>query len=274
MSSNRSSVYSNGVQQKFYDEQENCWYKEDCLGTEGLSEFVTTLLLKNSDMPHAVYTVCEFTLGRKKTLGCRSENFLGVGEALVSTYSLFKMYRNIDIAEELAGKDVEDKVRYFVDEIISITGIQNFGKYLTNILQLDAFTKNDDRHFRNICVIRRSDNSFKLAPIFDNGGAFLSDKYSYGNFSEDEDISIKMQSVEAKPFSSDFDEQLQACEALYGSSTLKLSRVTLQDLKCVESFYGEKELRGVYAILRESERKYSYIMSTSKHIMLDDLREL
>ena len=249
---------SAGMQQKYFDDETGFWYKEDYLGTEGLSEYAATLLLKDCGIPHAEYEVCEFYLGKRKVTGCRSKDFLKEGEILKTTFSLFKEFRGIDIAAKIAGCSVIDKVKFFVDGIVDITGIENFGNYMSDILQFDAITKNDDRHFRNICVITNDGVHFKPAPIFDNGGAFLADKYTYGDCYSGNELYRTLNMVQAKPFSTDFDEQLEACEKIYGASSLKLARIKESDFLPVRKLYSEADIARVYAIIKEAERKYSF----------------
>jgi hypothetical protein len=39
---------------------------------------------------------------------------------------------------------------------------------------------NEDRHFRNICMLRSNNNNVRMAPIFDNGLSLLSKTELYG----------------------------------------------------------------------------------------------
>ena len=145
---------ASGMQSKRYDRDENIWYKQDYLGTEGLSEYAASMLLQESSVPHVVYNPCSFMMGNREVIGCKSDNFLNDGERLVSTYELIEQELHIDIAKEISHmEDVEDRIKFFVDTVVNLTGYEKFGEYLTNLLQLDAVTKNDDRHFNNIAVI-------------------------------------------------------------------------------------------------------------------------
>lgn len=256
-----------GMQQKYYDAESSYWYKEDYLGTEGLSEYLVTLLLHSSKIPHAVYEPCTFYIGKRKVIGCRSKNFLQAGETLKTSYALFKSCKGVDIADVLAPMSVEDKIKYFVDGMIDMTGLFDFGKYMSCLLQLDAVTLNDDRHFRNICVVLDSQGSYKFAPIFDNGGALLSDKYTYGEISTEEELDEAIASVVPKPFSSDFDEQLEICERLYGSSPLQLCEIQNKDLDAVKDIYSESDINKSLVILRRAKRKYSYVFTSGKFMV-------
>src|SRR5699024_4439434 len=143
------------------------------------------------------------------------------------------------------------------DFIEQTTGLTGVGPYLTTLLEIDAFFLNEDRHTNNLAVIRdeRSGN-FRLCPIFDNGLALLSDLNDY---SLDADIYSCIDRVRAKPFSLDFDEQVEAANELYGSF-LKFT-FTRQDvlsiLESAEAFYPEAILRRVQSIVFEQMRKYS-----------------
>lgn len=273
-----SMICSNdGMQQKFYDEKSNYWYKEDYLGTEGLSEHITSILLENSDLPHVEYKACQFEMGQKEVIGCKSKNFLKENERLVSAYELFEKYKNIDIAKKIAGQPVTDKIKYFVENVIEITGIHDFGQYLTKMLQLDAVTKNEDRHFKNICFIVDENNQFRVCPVFDNGAAFLSDKYTYGPLSKVTDDKLK--SVEAKPFSTDFDEQLDACESLYPANiNLKqMKEISLYSKELLTSLYGDEEVEACIDLIRDAERKYAYLFydyEKLKNQLYDQLNEI
>lgn len=250
---------SDGAQQKIFKLSENTWYKQDYLGTEGLSEYAVSQLLALSGVPYVSYLPSRFYMINKEVVGVKSENFLTEGESLISVHRLLKKKFGFDIEKAIVPMDIEEKIRFFVDKVIETTGYEDFGVYLTNMLQLDAVTKNDDRHFNNISFIMGKNGKFRPAPIYDNGGAFLSDQYTYGyNLSYEQTIS-SMDKVKAKPFSADFDEQLDACEKLY-PSTLHLQKDLQLDEKLLD-MYDIRDIEKVYIILRQSQRKYRYLFS-------------
>ena len=250
---------SDGAQQKIFKLSENTWYKQDYLGTEGLSECAVSQLLAWSGVPYVSYLPSRFFITNKEVVGAKSENFLTEGESLISAHRLLKKKFGFDIEKAIVPMDIEEKIRFFVDKVIETTGYEDFGVYLTNMLQLDAVTKNDDRHFNNISFIMGKNGKFRPAPIYDNGGAFLSDQYTYGyNLSYEQTIS-SMDKVKAKPFSADFDEQLDACEKLY-PSTLHLQKDLQLDEKLLD-MYDIRDIEKVYIILRQSQRKYRYLFS-------------
>ena len=100
---------ASGMQSKVFDQTENVLYKQDYLGTEGLSEYVASKLLEGSEVEYTSYMPCQFMMGNREVTGCKSENFLKPGERLVSTYELLENEYHIDIAKEVAHiEDIGD----------------------------------------------------------------------------------------------------------------------------------------------------------------------
>ena len=255
-------ISSSGMQSKMFDFASNMWYKQDYLGTEGLSEYVASKLLENSGMEHVAYEPCKFMMGNREVIGCKSENFLKPGERLISSYELLESEFHIDIAKEISHiEDVKDRIKFFVDKVVEATGYIEFGSYLTGLLRLDAVTKNDDRHFNNISLIRNEKGEYRTAPVYDNGGAFLSDKYTYGEHLSEERLLDEMNNVIAKPFSKNFDEQLDACESLYYSN-LVFNKDVLLDENMLNQYYDKADIDTVKTMLAQAQRKYSYLFET------------
>lgn len=96
-----------------------------------------------------------------------------------------------------------------------MTGIQNFGAYLTAMLEIDAFFLNEDRHTNNIAVLYDTETEqYSPSPLFDQGLCLFADISN--DYPLDLPMDVCMERIEAKPFSSDFDTQLDAAEELYG----------------------------------------------------------
>ena len=51
--------------------------------------------------------------------------------------------------------DHEERLRFLVQQVERITGLQNFGVYMNKLLTIDAFFLNEDRHMHNIAVLMR-----------------------------------------------------------------------------------------------------------------------
>ncbi len=209
--------YSKGNQLKAEDS--GLWYKADYFGYEGASEYICSHLMSQTNIPWFVkYSIAEFKVEDKEFVGCVSKDFLHEGETLVTVNKVFKTYLNKDTHEflkSLGNVSLTRRIQYFVDKVVEITGVSNFGEYLTMMLEWDAYILNEDRHLNNIAFIQDEQGNFKNAPLFDNGAAFLSD--THRDYSLDKNYLGLMSNVEAKPFSKSFEKQVSACRELYGT---------------------------------------------------------
>lgn len=242
------------------DEVNGVWIKADYLGYEAAAEYAVSKLLKGTSVDHVDYEICYEVFGNNKMLCCKSFDFLEEGQDVITLHRLFRKCLGVDIAGECVKRDTKDAIRWVVEQTESLTGINGFGEYLSGIFALDAITLNEDRHFRNIAVLKGKDG-FSLCPVFDNGAAFLSDTYSYpkGN-TERVCLEKLMQSVEAKPFSDTFDEQLDAVEELYGTPV----KFGCKDLiaECgdeILKYYDKETVDRIDFVFRETRRKYKYL---------------
>lgn len=157
--------------------------------------------------------------------------------------------------------EVEDKIKYTSDIIVGITGLKEFSKYLTLILELDALTLDDDRHFNNIAVIFDG-TDYYLPPLFDFGASFLSDTMIDYPLSSDLDKLLEIKN--AKPFSSDFNEQVDVAESLYGTQ-LKVHTTANEVCSYVDSIgnYSQEIKTHVKTLIRYAFRKYRYLLGSN-----------
>ena len=234
------------------------WYKADHMGGEALSEIVISRLLEHSNLTGFLsyspvlieYRDCEYR-------GCESDNFRKRDEILVPIEKLHRAYKGKGLARKLEEfPEPAEKIRYTVDFIESITGLQRFGAYLTGILEIDTFFLNEDRHTNNIAVIRNeTSKQYRLCPIFDNGLGLLSD---WNDYPLEGDLYASIKKVKAKPFSSDFEEQMNCAEVLYGSQlkfTFKKADV-VQILDNLKEYYDRRILSRTQKVLFEQMRRY------------------
>lgn len=256
---------SKGNQLKWKDG--DFWYKADQMGYESLSEtVVSNILLSSNTGKHVIYEPIQIVYQEKEFTGCRSRNFLGEREELITLEKLFRQHTGMSLAKELAYiTDVKKRIAYTVDHVISYTGLADFGIYLTKMLEMDAFFLNEDRHTNNIAVIYQMDEkSYKLCPYFDMGLSLLADiKEDFPLTKSFEDC---RKAIVAKPFSRDFDEQMDAANELYGTQlTLSISKKEM--VKEVERYmhiYEKKVMDRVQEMLRYQTDKYSYMIRTEK----------
>lgn len=207
---------SKGNQMKWM--QEDFWYKADQFGYESLAEVVTSHLLKESSITDAtIYEPVVIRYRDKDYRGCRSRNFRQKEEILVPIERLFRTHTTVGLAKQLARiSDVKERVKYTEEVIRNVTREENFGIYLTKLLEMDAFFLNEDRHTNNISILyNKETDSYRFCPFYDMGLSLFSD--TKVDFPLDKDYFACKKSIVAKPFSRDFDEQLDAVNELYGS---------------------------------------------------------
>lgn len=233
-STGRNISTSKGNQLKF--SVDNKWYKADFLGYEGAAEYFVSEMLSNTNIDSFVrYELTTIEYNGNTYNGCVSDDFLNKN-AIMTSERLFKLYKNCSVESLLNGKSLTDKIQLFVDEVQSITGLSNFGEYVTTLLELDRLILNEDRHFRNIAVIK-TDSSFEYCPIFDNGAALLSDLRE--DYPLERSVYGLIPTVKSKPFTTDFEKQVIAAEKLYGRQFVITDRDMNYAYEHIAEFYGD-----------------------------------
>lgn len=235
------------------------WYKADHMGYEALAEFVISELLKKTNIADFVkYELVSIKYDNQEKAGCVSKNFRSKDEMLIPVEKLHRQYFGKGLSAAIAEQpDTESRIKYTVDFIEKVTGVEKFGEYLSAMLVLDAFFLNEDRHTNNIAVIRDEKTlEFRPAPIFDNGLSLLSD---INDYPLDKDVYENMRKVEAKPFSADFDEQLDAVEELYGTQVkFAFTKSDVREiLKKLKEIYDDCIIKRVEDVIFEQMRRYS-----------------
>lgn len=206
---------SKGNQLKWY--QDGWWYKADAFGYESLAEtLVTRLLQKTSWTGYVCYEPVTVEWNGGLYRGCRSRNFLREGEELLPLEKLYRSVTGFSLAQELAHiREVERRIEHTVTFVENLTGIQDFGPYLSGMLEMDMFFLNEDRHTNNIALLyRQEDKSYRLCPYFDMGLSLYADTRE--EYPLEMDVETCRQRVRAKPFCQDFEEQMDAAGRLYG----------------------------------------------------------
>jgi hypothetical protein len=245
--------YTSSKGNQIKHEKDGIWYKLDFLGYEGLAETVCSELLAYTNITEYVsYQMCKIPVGSTESTGCSSEDFLKVNEEIITADRLFKIKYGAPAQQMVYQYNrLSDRIKYFVDEIGSMTGIAEYGKKLTHMLEWDAFVLNDDRHFNNIAfVLEGASGSFRECPLFDNGAAFMSDlRFDYPI---DKNVIGMIPDVQSKPFSSDFDRQVEACRQLYGAQLQIRKDVDISEQCKVQArtMYGVDVLQRVLDIFQ------------------------
>ncbi len=251
---------SKGNQLKWQDG--NYWYKADYAGYEALSEYIVSELLFKSTLGNdefVSYNLEQIRYKRKVFNGARSINFLPDGWQIITLERLYKSKKGNSLLQAVwKHKTVEERISFFVNEVIKLTGIEDFGVYLSKMLTIDAFFLNEDRHMHNIAVLMDGSGNYKLCPIFDNGAALLSDITL--DYPLDGDVMEMMDEVKSKTICTDFDEQLDAIEGAYGCNIkFSFDKKDVDRLLDNQSFYSKDIVERVRTIMYQRIRKFQYL---------------
>lgn len=252
---------SKGNQNKWF--ADGMWYKEDGLGYEALAEiFVSRLLAKTNVGSFVSYEYEQLERDGRPYHGCRSADFLlPEDDKLISVERLFQAYKGESAARGIVQfETAEERICYIVENMEEITGLNGFGNYLRKVLTVDTLFLNEDRHFHNIAVIQKKDGTFRECPLFDHGASLFSDTRS--DYPLELNTEACYQKIQAKPFSRTFDEQLDACEILYGGFQFH-AFFTMKDVELLleefQGIYEDQILSRVCEVMREQIRKYEYL---------------
>lgn len=241
------------------------WYKADSLGYEGLAEVVVSRILSHSNLEGITeYEPGMILYNGKRYRGCRSRNFIRESERLITLERLHRIYTGAGLAGKLAKiRDVGERVEYATAFVKKTAHLELFGAYLTKILETDAFFLNEDRHTNNIAVIYdETTMQYRLSPFFDMGLSLFADtKEAYPFSKKTEDC---MREITAKPFSRDFDEQLDAANERNGDFLrIGLSVKDIEDIvreAGQEAGYEEYAIERIVTTLRMQAAKYTYML--------------
>ncbi len=255
-----------GSQMKW--KQDGYWYKADMLGFESLAEAVVSHLLKRSNIGEfAVYEPVTISYDGQQYRGCRSLEFKKENEELISLERLTKSYTSFGLAQMLERiTDVEERILYTVELVENLTGLDDFGVYLTSLLELDTFFLNVGRHTGNIMLLYDTiQKEYRFAPVFDMAQALFSDTK---NVCPPEKGMVECyHAVTARPFSGNFDEQLKTANELYGkhlkfdfsaNEMINSVRDVLNGMQNGRAYHGA-EKRRIGEIIRFQAKKYQYM---------------
>ena len=254
---------SKGDQRKW--EIDGIWYKADYMGYESLAEVLVSRLLKKSSLKYAfvTYDLTKIEYNNSSINACVSQDFRKEGQVLIPLEKLFRQYTGESLAVKLAEfADVRERIRYLVEQVENITGIKSFDEYITEMIEIDTFFLNEDRHTNNIAVLYDEENEqYFVSPFFDQGLCLFADTRQ--DYPMELPIEQCVDKIEAKPFSSEFDTQLEAAEELFG--TQLEFHFTIQDihreLEALADFYPEDIRQRVELLMRQQMRKYSYLIT-------------
>lgn len=251
---------SKGNQQKWLVDSK--WYKADHMGYEALCEVVISNLLRKSNVNEFVtYHPTKIEFDGKVINGCYSDNFKKKNESIITLEHLAKQWLSNSMAKEmLKYPDTEERIKRTVRFIEKVTNLKKVGQYITMMLELDAFFLNEDRHTNNIAFILNDDTGeYRFCPYFDFGLSLLADTTT--DYPMGEDIYQLIDKIQAKPFSTDFDTQLEAAIHLYGDQLkLKFTNADIENaFDEVKDYYDVEIITRTKTILLYQKHKYRYM---------------
>lgn len=259
---------SKGNQLKW--ENQGIWYKADYTGYEGLSEYMISHLLKNSTLSEKEYVVYDLEKIKYRTTvysGVKSVNFLKTGWQLITLERLFQNFFGQSLYKAIFSiAETENRLRFLVEQVERITGLEEFGIYMNKLFTIDAFFLNEDRHTHNIAVLMNEKGEFAYCPIFDNGAGLLADTKM--DYPLDGNVYELMNLSQAKTINADFDEQLDVSEILYHTN-LKFcfTKKDVEELLEKAPNYSDEERNRVKTVIFEQMRKYEYLFTNWKGIL-------
>lgn len=252
---------SKGNQLKWH--KDNVWYKADFTGYEGLSEYIISRLIAKSTLEpieYALYSTVQIKYKHSVFNGAKSNNFLKDGWQIITLSRLYQTRFNRDFTKDIYSiQDVSERLEYFVNQVIKITGLKSFGKYINKILTIDALFLNEDRHLQNIGVLMGPNGEFDYCPIFDQGAGLLADTTL--DYPLTVDVYTLIDDVHAKTICSDFNEALDASEKIYGENIhFTFTKKDVSKLLSEVTTYDDKIIKRVETIIYEQMRKYLYLI--------------
>lgn len=260
---------SKGNQLKW--ELDGFWYKADGLGYEGLAEVVVSRLLEQTNISDCVlYEPVQIRWQERLYDGCRSKNFRKEEWQLITVEKLYRRMTGLSLAGEMAKYyEVEDRIKLMVQFVQHVTGLDDFGHYLSTMLEMDAFFLNEDRHTNNIAVLYcPKEAAYTYCPYFDFGAGLFSDML--GDYPLTKSVDDCYKTICAKPFSGDFDMQTDAAVKLYGRGmyfcTDRKNLLGIVEKACKE--YEENSVRPeaaavaerVNEVVKMQVRKYGFLL--------------
>ena len=251
---------SKGNQLKW--ENNNMWYKADYTGYEGLAEYIiSNLLIKTTleEDEYVLYDLEQIKYNDRIFNGVKSRDFTEGEWQIVTLERLFNIKYGKSLYRMIYSiSEISERLIFLVEQVERLTGLSEFGKYINKLFTIDAFFLNEDRHTHNIAVLMNNQGDFKYCPIFDNAAGLLSDTtmdYPLGG-----DIYNLIKKVKSKTICSDFDEQLDVSESLYGNNIkMSFTHKNVRKLLDQAENYSDSEKERAENVVYEQMRKYKYL---------------
>ena len=252
---------SKGNQLKW--EKDGIWYKADYTGYEGLAEYMVSQLLRYSTLDAKEYVLYEpeqIAYADHEYLGCSSQDFREDKEwQVITAERLFRRKYNQSMYISMFRiREPEERLKFMVDQVVRMTGLSDFGQYMSKLITIDALFLNEDRHTHNIAFLWDGYDEYRYCPIFDQGASLLAD--TTVDYPMEKDVIDLVGTVGAKTFSRSFEEQLDIAERLYGDTIrFRYGERDIRELLERDQVYAVDVKKRVYTVLMQQRRKYQYL---------------
>lgn len=226
LSGDRISLTSSLGDQEKWRTEDGQWVKLDHFGYESLAEYLASRLIdkvipedmKGLKIVRYDMTTCEYH-GIIRT-GAVSRDFKKDNESIVTVSRLLKKVTGDDLGRVFGGmKNDRERISFIAESVKSVTGLNDFPRYMALLFEIDGLILNDDRHLNNIAVIEEG-GRFSLCPVFDNGAAFMSNQM-YKRM--DIDPKYLAGRCSARPLNISYRRQVKIVRELYGSQIREYS---------------------------------------------------
>lgn len=201
------STSSKGDQTKW--NLEGIWVKQNIRGYESTAEVLASRLLEDSTLSreeYVLYHPCIIELPPGDQVeGCYSHDFRGKLQEVTLERLFESNFTSTDTILNNNKFSTEEKFEEIMSKVEEFTGL-DVREEVARLLAFDALILNEDRHTNNIVFLFEPVNeTWRLAPIFDNGLSLLSDEKDYPI---GKPLSILIRQVKGKPFNTSFSKQL------------------------------------------------------------------
>lgn len=215
-----------GLQKK--EKNKDGWIKYDRFGYEGLSE---VLACRFSKLLKTRLLFCDYSPIRTPTgIGCFSKNVLSENKNLISLHHFFP--------KEPKKLHIKHILEDYIPLIIDITGLSDFGEWLTELFIFDMLIENEDRNPGNIVLFYDGVN-YSYAPVMDNANS-LGYRHTRSHI--------------AKPLMIPHDEQVKFFNSTFTTEIfLKNNELVVSDLN---DFYDYNSIDYACTILNENVQRY------------------
>lgn len=261
---------SGGVSEKYTDG--NIWVKADLFGYEGLSEVISSRVVKELGFNTVEYRPCVLGINKYEVkTACVSNNFIPMGHTAYTIGRLLEKSTNCSNRGELFEQMYADAMPDAVLEFV----LNNMQQYIprselmsgmATYIWLDSLLLNTDRHIYNMVIV--TDGHTNNFINFDYGASLLSDLEEFPMLLPLEEA---ISAAHSKPFSSYFSIQLELFDMYIPRSIKDHISIAVDDLR---SYYNDSYINRCLDVLRHTLKKVGIELSISnKCYTLADLKE-